>query len=182
MTNFSTASLVSLDLRSQLVLTRVLACLIACLCLLRRDGRGAACRWVQQQCQALAEADASEVDPLLATAAAALRGQPVLLRYCAEEVASARHSAVFHTFLMALTRGGPGGVPKPLEAHSRNPRCAPEHAVMVNSNHIDCNQDTWLCALLGCLPGSHCTSLSRRPGRHGHGTSERMEAFPLGSA
>lgn len=78
---------------------------------------------MQQQCQTLTEAEPGEVAPLLATAAAALRGQPVLLRYCADEVASARHSAVFQAFLMALTRGGPGGVPRPIETHARNPRC-----------------------------------------------------------
>ena len=88
------------------------------------SNRARARRWVQQQCQTLTEADPADVNPLLATAAAALRGQPVLLRYCADEVASARHSAVFQAFLMALTRGGPGGVPRPLETHSHNPRCA----------------------------------------------------------
>ena len=83
------------------------------------------CRWVQQQCQSLAEVEHTDVHPLLADAAAALRGQPVLLRYCAEEVATARHSAVFQAFLMALTRGGPGGVPRPIEVHAHSPRCAP---------------------------------------------------------
>lgn len=83
------------------------------------------CRWVQLQCQCLTEADYSEVHPLLSSAAAALRGQPVLLRYCADEVATARHSAVFQSFLMALTRGGPGGIPRPIEIHAHNPRCVP---------------------------------------------------------
>ncbi len=35
------------------------------------------CRWVQQECRALSEADAPEVNPLLQQAAAALRERPV---------------------------------------------------------------------------------------------------------
>jgi hypothetical protein len=37
----------------------------------------AACRWVQQECRALSEVDAPEVNPLLQEAAAALRERPV---------------------------------------------------------------------------------------------------------
>lgn len=39
--------------------------------------------------------DAPEVNPLLQRAAEALRERPVLFKFCAEEVASARHSALF---------------------------------------------------------------------------------------
>jgi conserved oligomeric Golgi complex subunit 6 len=83
------------------------------------------CRWVRGQCVELAEADTGDVHPLLPRATAALRGRPVLLRYCADEVATARHSALFHAFLLALTQGGPGGVPKPIEMQTHNPTCGP---------------------------------------------------------
>lgn len=53
------------------------------------------CRWVQAECRRLGEADAPEVDPVLQRAAAALRERPVLFKYCAEEVAQARHNALF---------------------------------------------------------------------------------------
>lgn len=39
--------------------------------------------------------DAPEVDPRLHRAAEALRERQVLFRYCAEEVATARHNAMF---------------------------------------------------------------------------------------
>jgi hypothetical protein len=52
-------------------------------------------RWVQAECRRLGDADAPEVDPLLQRAAAALRERPVLYKYCAEEVATARHNALF---------------------------------------------------------------------------------------
>jgi hypothetical protein len=84
--------------------------------------RAPARRWLQAECRGLGGADAPEVDPLLQRAAAALRERPVLFRYCAEEVAAARHSALFQRFIAALTRGGPGGMPRPIEMHAHDPR------------------------------------------------------------
>ncbi len=84
--------------------------------------RRTARRWLQAECRGLGGADAPEVDPLLQRAAAALRERPVLFRYCAEEVAAARHSALFQRFIAALTRGGPGGMPRPIEMHAHDPR------------------------------------------------------------
>lgn len=78
-------------------------------------------RWVQSECRNLGEHDAPEVDPTLTAAVAALRQRPVLFKYCAEEVASARHGALFQRFIVALTRGGPGGVPAPIEIHAHDP-------------------------------------------------------------
>ncbi|KAI3423947.1 hypothetical protein D9Q98_009781 [Chlorella vulgaris] len=75
------------------------------------------CRWVQHECRALSEVDAPEVNPLLQQAAVALRERPVLFKYCAEEVAQARHTALFQRFIKALTRG-----PRPIEMHSHDPR------------------------------------------------------------
>jgi len=80
------------------------------------------CRWVQGQCRALASDDAPEVDDTLRTAAAALQQRPVLFKYCAEEVATTRHNALFQRFIAALTRGGPGGMPRPIEMHAHEPQ------------------------------------------------------------
>jgi hypothetical protein len=80
------------------------------------------CRWVQAQCRALGEADVPEVTPPLARTTTALRARPLLHRYAAEEAANARHHALFGRFISALTRGGPGGVPRPMEVHAHDPR------------------------------------------------------------
>lgn len=53
------------------------------------------CRWVQGECSSLGDMDAPEVNPRLHRAAQALRERQVLFRYCAEEVATARHNAMF---------------------------------------------------------------------------------------
>jgi hypothetical protein len=59
---------------------------------------------VQHECRGLSEADAPDVNPLLQRAAAALRERPVLFRYCAEEVAQARHTALFQRFIKVRRR------------------------------------------------------------------------------
>lgn len=32
-----------------------------------------------------------------------------------------RHNALFRRFISALTRGGPGGMPRPIEVHAHDP-------------------------------------------------------------
>lgn len=79
------------------------------------------CRWVQAECRKLGDADNPEVSELLKTAVRCLRERPVLFKYCAEEVANMRHNALFRRFISALTRGGPGGMPRPIEVHAHDP-------------------------------------------------------------
>ncbi|KAL3651025.1 Golgi transport complex subunit 6 [Castilleja foliolosa] len=79
------------------------------------------CRWVQAECRRLGDFDNPEVNELLRTAVGCLKARPVLFKYCAEEVANIRHNALFRRFISALTRGGPGGLPRPIEVHAHDP-------------------------------------------------------------
>ncbi|CAA2999327.1 conserved oligomeric Golgi complex subunit 6 [Olea europaea subsp. europaea] len=79
------------------------------------------CRWVQTECRRLGDVDNPEVCELLKTAVRCLKERPVLFKYCAEEVANMRHNALFRRFISALTRGGPGGLPRPIEVHAHDP-------------------------------------------------------------
>ncbi|KAF3672550.1 Component of oligomeric golgi complex isoform 4 [Capsicum annuum] len=79
------------------------------------------CRWVQTECRRLGDVDNPEVGELLRTAVRCLKERPVLFKYCAEEVANMRHNALFRRFISALTRGGPGGLPRPIEVHAHDP-------------------------------------------------------------
>ncbi|MCO5598412.1 hypothetical protein L7F22_052507 [Adiantum nelumboides] len=54
------------------------------------------CRWVQAECRSLGDNDTPEV-------------------------ANTRHNALFRRFISALTRGGPGGMPRPIEVHAHDP-------------------------------------------------------------
>ncbi|KAL6556472.1 Golgi transport complex subunit 6 [Orobanche gracilis] len=79
------------------------------------------CRWVQSECRRLGDFDNPEVSELLRTAVLCLKARPVLFKYCAEEVSNMRHNALFRRFISALTRGGPGGLPRPIEVHAHDP-------------------------------------------------------------
>ncbi|XP_065021241.1 conserved oligomeric Golgi complex subunit 6-like [Musa acuminata AAA Group] len=79
------------------------------------------CRWVQAECKKLGDTDNPEVSDLLKTAICCLKERPVLFKYCAEEIANMRHHALFRRFISALTRGGPGGLPRPIEVHAHDP-------------------------------------------------------------
>lgn len=79
------------------------------------------CRWVQAECKKLGDNDNPEVSDLLKTAICCLKERPVLFKYCAEEIANMRHHALFRRFISALTRGGPGGLPRPIEVHAHDP-------------------------------------------------------------
>ncbi|KAG9348419.1 hypothetical protein JZ751_002154, partial [Albula glossodonta] len=46
---------------------------------------------------------------------------PTPLRYTLDEFGTARRCAVVRGFIDALTRGGPGGTPRPIEMHSHDP-------------------------------------------------------------
>jgi conserved oligomeric Golgi complex subunit 6 len=70
----------------------------------------------------MGELDAPDVSSTLQAAVQALRDRPVLFKYCIEEVATARHNALFQRFIAALTRGGPGGMPRPMELHAHDPQ------------------------------------------------------------
>ncbi|KJE97377.1 hypothetical protein CAOG_07248 [Capsaspora owczarzaki ATCC 30864] len=77
-------------------------------------------RWTQHACKQLSK-DLAEVTPNLRSAFVALSDRSVLFQYCIDELASSRRVAVQRMFIDALTRGGPGGTPRPIELHSHDP-------------------------------------------------------------
>ena len=74
-------------------------------------------QWIQTKCQELVDVEAAELDPLMQQALKALAARPVLYRYCAEEVAGARHDALFERFVSSLSQG-----PRPIEMQSDDPK------------------------------------------------------------
>ncbi|XP_015674182.1 conserved oligomeric Golgi complex subunit 6 [Protobothrops mucrosquamatus] len=77
-------------------------------------------RWAQGECRALTQ-ETCDVSPVLAQGMEALQDRPVLYKYTLDEFGTARRSAVVRGFIDALTRGGPGGTPRPIEMHSHDP-------------------------------------------------------------
>eukprot|EP00040_Diaphanoeca_grandis_P030263 m.178473 g.178473 ORF g.178473 m.178473 type:complete len:692 (+) comp31941_c0_seq1:198-2273(+) len=77
-------------------------------------------RWTQSTCRGLTHV-AAEHPSVLAHALQALRNRSVLFEFCITELSNARHNAVVHGFIEALTHGSAGGLTRPIELHSHDP-------------------------------------------------------------
>ncbi|KAI9209389.1 oligomeric Golgi complex subunit 6 [Polychytrium aggregatum] len=77
-------------------------------------------KWTQAQCRGLTR-DMPDLNRTLKDAMRALKLRPVLFQTCVEDVCHIRRTAVGKAFLDALTRGGPGGFPRPMELHAHDP-------------------------------------------------------------
>ncbi|KAK9411176.1 Conserved oligomeric Golgi complex subunit 6 [Crotalus adamanteus] len=73
-----------------------------------------------RECRALTQ-ETCDVSPVLAQGMEALQDRPVLYKYTLDEFGTARRSAMVRGFIDALTRGRPGGTPRPIEMHSHDP-------------------------------------------------------------
>ncbi|XP_013389501.1 conserved oligomeric Golgi complex subunit 6-like [Lingula anatina] len=77
-------------------------------------------RWTQNECRALSN-ESPDISSQLCLGLEALQDRPVLFRYSLDEFGTARRTAIVRGFIDALTRGGPGGTPRPIELHSHDP-------------------------------------------------------------
>ncbi|XP_064604827.1 conserved oligomeric Golgi complex subunit 6-like [Liolophura sinensis] len=77
-------------------------------------------RWAQNECRTLT-GDSPDISPLLSQAMEAIKDRPVLFKYTLDEFGTARRTAVVRGLIDALSRGGPGGTPRPIELHSHDP-------------------------------------------------------------
>ncbi|KAK2156367.1 hypothetical protein LSH36_215g03002 [Paralvinella palmiformis] len=77
-------------------------------------------RWTQSECRLLS-GDSPDISNKLCQAVEAIQDRPVLFRYTLDEFGTARRTAIVRGFIDALTRGGPGGTPRPIELHSHDP-------------------------------------------------------------
>ncbi|KAI9268424.1 oligomeric Golgi complex subunit 6 [Helicostylum pulchrum] len=78
-------------------------------------------KWTQYESRTSFGGDSIDVSSLMTKALRALMKRPVLFQTILDEVASARHDAVARAFVNALTRGGPGGTPRPIELQAPDP-------------------------------------------------------------
>jgi conserved oligomeric Golgi complex subunit 6 len=79
-------------------------------------------KWIREELQPSFELDAPDLHPLIAEALASLQDRAVLLSSCLEEIGVLRNRSIVRSFIDALTKGGPNGVPKPIEIHASDPR------------------------------------------------------------
>ncbi|ALC42039.1 CG1968 [Drosophila busckii] len=76
-------------------------------------------RWTQNHCRNL---ENNEIGALVVEAMSRLQDRPVLFKYVIDEYAIARRAVLVRQFIEALTEGGPGGNPKPIELHAHDPK------------------------------------------------------------
>ncbi|XP_063226124.1 conserved oligomeric Golgi complex subunit 6 isoform X2 [Bacillus rossius redtenbacheri] len=76
-------------------------------------------RWTQTNCRNI---ESAETSPLLTQSMAYLQDRPVLFKYVVDEYCTSRRSVLVRAFIDALTQGGPGGTPKPIEMHAHDPK------------------------------------------------------------
>uniref|UniRef100_A0A1I8NN97 Conserved oligomeric Golgi complex subunit 6 n=1 Tax=Stomoxys calcitrans TaxID=35570 RepID=A0A1I8NN97_STOCA len=76
-------------------------------------------RWTQNHCRNL---ENNEIGQLVCRAMGRLQDRPVLFKYVIDEYAIARRAVLVRLFIEALTEGGPGGNPKPIEMHAHDPK------------------------------------------------------------
>lgn len=76
-------------------------------------------RWTQNHCRNL---NNNEIGGLVVEAMNRLQDRPVLFKYVIDEYAVSRRAVLVRMFIDALTVGGPGGNPKPIEMHAHDPK------------------------------------------------------------
>ena len=67
------------------------------------------------------QGDSSDVPLLVKKGLKTLRSRSALYKVCLEDLAVSRRQALHKRFVTALSRGGPGGTPKPIEIHAHDP-------------------------------------------------------------
>ncbi|KAI7907855.1 oligomeric Golgi complex subunit 6-like protein [Cokeromyces recurvatus] len=78
-------------------------------------------KWMQYESRTVFGGESIDISSLMTKALRALMLRPVLFQTILDEIGSARHDAVSQAFLKALTRGGPGGTPRPIELQAPDP-------------------------------------------------------------
>ncbi|KAG9104660.1 Golgi transport complex subunit 6 [Ceratobasidium sp. 370] len=78
-------------------------------------------RWCLFEFRQLGRDAHVEVEPIVTEAVRRLRKRPALLQEALDVLASVRQATLLNAFLAALTRGGPSGLPRPIELHAHDP-------------------------------------------------------------
>ncbi|XP_047114624.1 conserved oligomeric Golgi complex subunit 6 [Schistocerca piceifrons] len=104
-------------------------------------------RWAQNNCRSI---ESPEISLLLMQAMTRLQDRPVLFKYIIDEYCTARRSVLVRAFLDALTQGGPGGTPKPIEMHAHDPRRYVGDMLAWLHQMIPSEKENMLSLLRGC--------------------------------
>ncbi|PRP86553.1 Component of oligomeric golgi complex 6 [Planoprotostelium fungivorum] len=89
--------------------------------LLQETAYGKLYKWVRSECRKFEDQLNPEIPIMLKNSIEALKDRPGLLNYCLDEISSSRNRTIVKGFLVALTEGGPNGMPRPIEYYAHDP-------------------------------------------------------------
>ncbi|KAF7799585.1 hypothetical protein EIP86_010822 [Pleurotus ostreatoroseus] len=78
-------------------------------------------RWCAFEFRQMGRETQAEVDSVMREAVRRLRARPELLTDALTTLSQTRQATLLSAFTTALTRGGPGGLPRPIELHAHDP-------------------------------------------------------------
>ncbi|GLG95253.1 Conserved oligomeric Golgi complex subunit 6 [Gryllus bimaculatus] len=104
-------------------------------------------RWTQSHCRNI---ELAETSLLLTQAMTYLQNRPILFKYVMDEYCTSRRSVLVRAFLDALTQGGPGGMPKPIELHAHDPKRYVGDMLAWLHQTIPSEKENLLTLLKGC--------------------------------
>ncbi|KAH9945786.1 oligomeric complex COG6 [Epithele typhae] len=79
------------------------------------------CRYCAGEFRAMGKDASLDVPPALQEAVKRLRERPEVLQESLTYLSQTRQATLLSSFMDALTRGGPGGLPRPIELHAHDP-------------------------------------------------------------
>ncbi|KIY47000.1 oligomeric complex COG6 [Fistulina hepatica ATCC 64428] len=95
----------------------IMAATSACL----EQGYEKIARWCMYELGQMGREPLVEVGPTVCEAVRRLRARPELLTECLTALSQTRQQTLLTAFTTALTHGGPGGLPRPIELHAHDP-------------------------------------------------------------
>jgi hypothetical protein len=78
-------------------------------------------QWIQDEFRSLARDIHTEPSPILRESVRRLRKRPALFNEALGSLSLIRQNTLLSSFIAALTKGGPGGYPRPIELHAHEP-------------------------------------------------------------
>jgi len=78
-------------------------------------------RWLSNEFRRVGKDFQLEVSPIMSESVQRLKKRPELLTEALTILSETRQTALLNAFITALTRGGPSGLPRPIELHAHDP-------------------------------------------------------------
>ncbi|XP_073975903.1 conserved oligomeric Golgi complex subunit 6 isoform X2 [Rhodnius prolixus] len=104
-------------------------------------------RWAQTNCKSI---ESPTISNLLTKAMAKMQDRPVLFKYVISAYCTHRRSVLVRIFVDALTKGGPGGTPRPIEMSAHDPQRYISDMLAFLHQTVPCERENLAVLLSAC--------------------------------